>query len=140
MAVICGLFFEKSQNRMMIFAGLVLGSLVNYLFGTAWLAVQTNLTFYQALWAGVIPYIPGDLVKILLAVFLAPELKSRVQGALDIHPQYKTAATGRKSTVNGTEFSPFFFLRTWYNVCTKRNQKRASHSLCCAESHQQTKT
>ena len=82
MAVICGLFFEKSQNRMMIFAGLVLGSLVNYLFGTAWLAVQTNLTFYQALWAGVIPYIPGDLVKILLAVFLAPELKSRVQGAL----------------------------------------------------------
>ena len=39
MAVICGLFFEKSQNRMMIFAGLVLGSLVNYLFGTAWLAV-----------------------------------------------------------------------------------------------------
>ncbi len=79
MAIICGLFFEKTDNRIVLFLGLILGSLVNYLFGTAWLAVQASLTFSQALWAGVIPYIPADLIKILLAVMLAPPLRKRLQ-------------------------------------------------------------
>lgn len=79
MAIICGLFFEKTDNRILLFLGLVLGSLVNYLFGTAWLAVQIKLTFSQALWVGVIPYIPADLIKILLAVILAPPLQRRLQ-------------------------------------------------------------
>lgn len=79
MAIICGLFFEQTDNRIVLFLGLILGSLVNYLFGTAWLAVQASLTFSQALWAGVIPYIPADLIKILLAVMLAPPLRKRLQ-------------------------------------------------------------
>lgn len=78
MAIICGIFFEKCTNRALLFFGLILGSLVNYLFGTAWLAVQAHLTFSQALWAGVIPYIPGDIIKILLAVILAPPLRKRL--------------------------------------------------------------
>lgn len=78
MAVICGLTFEKSSKKPVLFAGLVLGSAVNYLFGTLWLAWQAHLTFPQALMAGVIPYLPGDLVKILLAVFLAPVIKKRL--------------------------------------------------------------
>ncbi len=79
MAIICGLFFEKTDKRIILFLGLVLGSLVNYIFGTAWLAIQANLTFSQALWAGVIPYIPGDIIKILLAVILAPPLQKRLR-------------------------------------------------------------
>lgn len=78
MALICGLFFEKCSSKALLFLGLVLGSLVNYAFGTAWLAAQANLTFSQALWAGVIPYLPADLIKILLAVWLAPGLRRKV--------------------------------------------------------------
>lgn len=79
LAVISGLFFEKTSNKILLFFGLVLGTLVNYLFGTVWLAVQAQLTFSQALWAGVIPYIPGDLIKIIFAIILAPTVRSRIQ-------------------------------------------------------------
>ena len=60
---------------------MLLGTAVLYLFGTAWLAYQANMTFYAALWAGVIPFIPGDLIKIILILFLGPIIKQRLQKA-----------------------------------------------------------
>ncbi len=78
MAIICGITFEKCSNKFLIFFGLVLGSLVNYAFGTVWLCHQAHLTFFQGLWAGVIPYIPGDLIKIIIAILVAPVLKKRL--------------------------------------------------------------
>ena len=57
------------------------GTIVAYIFGTAWLAIEAHLTFYQALLAGVIPYIPGDLVKIILVVLVGPIVKKRLQSA-----------------------------------------------------------
>lgn len=81
MAVICGLAFEKFSNRGLQIAGLIIGTLVAYIFGTAWLAVEAHLTFYQALLAGVIPYIPGDLIKIILVVLVGPIVKKRLQSA-----------------------------------------------------------
>ena len=58
--------------------GLILGSLVTYLFGTIWLSQQMNLTFVQGLFAGVIPYLPGDALKIILALLLGPQLRRRL--------------------------------------------------------------
>lgn len=42
------------------------------------LAFQAGLTFKQALMAGVIPYIPGDLVKIYVGVFIGGEVRKRL--------------------------------------------------------------
>ena len=81
MAIICGFAFEKFSNRSMQIAGLAIGTIVAYIFGTAWLAIEAHLTFYQALLAGVIPYIPGDLVKIILVVLVGPIVKKRLQSA-----------------------------------------------------------
>ncbi len=81
MAILCGLVFEKTQNRFLQTAGLIVGTLVLYLLGTAWLAIEAQLTFYQALGAGVIPYIPGDLVKIILAVLIGPVIKKRLKAS-----------------------------------------------------------
>lgn len=81
MAIICGLVFEKISNRGIQIVGLAVGTIVAYAFGTAWLAVEAHLTFYQALLAGVIPYIPGDLVKIILVVMVGPIVKKRLQSA-----------------------------------------------------------
>lgn len=75
MAIICGFAFEKFSNRGMQIAGLAIGTIIAYIFGTAWLAIEAHLTFYQALLAGVIPYIPGDLVKIILVVLVGRLLK-----------------------------------------------------------------
>ena len=81
LAIISGICFEKTNNKVLLILGLILGTAVCYLFGTAWLCYQANLTFYQGLWAGVIPYIPGDLVKIILAVLFAPVIRRRLEAA-----------------------------------------------------------
>ena len=81
MAIICGFAFEKFSNRGMQIAGLAIGTIDAYIFGTAWLAIEAHHTFYQALHAGVIPYIPDDLVKIILVVLVGPIVKKRLQSA-----------------------------------------------------------
>ena len=60
-------------------AGLVLGMAVTYAFGTAWLCMQLGLGITEGLFIGVIPYLPGDAVKIALAVAFGPVLKKRVR-------------------------------------------------------------
>ena len=81
MAVCCGYFIEKSHQRVLHFAGMVLGTAICYLFGTAWLAFLTGMSFSAALGAGVIPFIPGDLAKIVIALVVGPELRSRLRQA-----------------------------------------------------------
>ncbi len=82
MAVICGLFIDKwPEKRYMGFLGMVMGTLVCYLFGTVWLAHQAGLSFEAALAAGVIPFIPGDVAKMLIAMFIGPEIVKRLKKA-----------------------------------------------------------
>lgn len=79
MALIGGFFIERfSGKRFMYIIGLVLATAVAYLLGTAWLAYVANLTFWQALMAGVIPYLLGDGIKIAIAVFVGPMIKTRL--------------------------------------------------------------
>lgn len=60
-------------------AGMIPGLTVCYAFGTLWLAEQMNLSFGAALAAGVIPYLPGDMLKIILAAVIGPKLRARVR-------------------------------------------------------------
>ena len=76
-----GRFHDKRKERLFSCMGLVLGTAVLYLFGTGWLAFISGMGFYEALWAGVIPFIPGDLVKMLAAVFLGMTLRGRLAQA-----------------------------------------------------------
>ena len=60
-----------------IFLALIHGFFM--LFGTIWLALHMSLTFKAALMIGVIPYLPGDAVKIALAAIIGPKLSSAIQ-------------------------------------------------------------
>ena len=86
-ALICGIFIDKfPKNPFLQFAGMVLGTVVCYAFGTLWLAYVAGMNFKAALMAGVIPFIPGDLIKIVLAIGIGGILqkqlkKARVLGA-----------------------------------------------------------
>ena len=62
----------------MYIAGMVIGTLVTYAFGTIWLAYQAHMNFAAALMAGVIPYLPGDAAKILIAVLVGSEVRKRL--------------------------------------------------------------
>lgn len=82
MALICGFFVDRFSNKiLLLFPGMLLGTACCYLFGTAWLSYQASLTFAQALAAGVIPFLPGDLIKLVLALSIGLQLRRRLQKA-----------------------------------------------------------
>ncbi|MDD7408956.1 MAG: biotin transporter BioY [Anaerovoracaceae bacterium] len=82
MTIIAGLFVEKFEGKyVMYFVGMILGTIVTYIFGTAWLAFQAHMGFKAALFAGVIPFIPGDLAKMVIAVFVGGAIRKRLQKA-----------------------------------------------------------
>ena len=83
LALISGFFVEKfPDNYLMIVLGMILGTAVTYAFGTLWLCGQMNLTFVQGLYAGVIPYLPGDAVKILIGVVAGQSVRKSVRRAV----------------------------------------------------------
>lgn len=82
LALICGFFVDKwPEKRWLHFIGMVLGTAVCYLFGTVWYAYLAGLTFAAALWGAVIPFLPGDFVKIILALILGPQIRKKLQSA-----------------------------------------------------------
>ncbi len=82
LALISGFFVEKFNGKIYMYAaGMVVGTAVTYAFGTIWLAYQAHMDFAAALMAGVIPYLPGDIVKILIAVFAGNEIRKRLAKA-----------------------------------------------------------
>ena len=62
----------------MRFLGMAAGTAVNYLFGTLWLAKVAQMNLASALGAGVMPFLPGDLVKIILVATIAPKIEMRM--------------------------------------------------------------
>ncbi|MDD2971695.1 MAG: biotin transporter BioY [Lachnospiraceae bacterium] len=79
MAVIAGLFIDKFPGKWYLhFIGMVLGTAVCYAFGTAWLAYSAGMGFAAALAAGVIPFIPGDLAKIVIAMLAGPQIRKQL--------------------------------------------------------------
>lgn len=61
-----------------IFAMLT-GMAIIYLCGSLQLAFVAKMTFPKALAAGVLPFLPGDIIKILLAAIVADKLKGRIR-------------------------------------------------------------
>lgn len=80
MALICGFFIDKlGDNIFLCFLGFLLGTAVLYLFGSLWLVYQTSVTLSQAVLSYVIPYIPGDLIKLILAMTLGRQVRKRLE-------------------------------------------------------------
>ena len=80
MAVIGGWFIEKFEGRRGLqVLGLALGTAVAYLFGTVWLCLVMKLSFSAGLSSGVLPFLPGDCVKIALAGAIGPLIRTRLK-------------------------------------------------------------
>ncbi len=61
--------WDRSYPRTLL--AMVLGNLIIYAFGVAWLALYLG-DLPRAFAGGLLPFIPGDLLKIVLAVALLP--------------------------------------------------------------------
>ncbi len=79
MAVIAGTVIGRCYKKIVpCFLAMAAGTAVCYLFGTAWLAHVGGYTMKAALWAGVIPFLPGDLIKMGLAAVLGPQIRKQL--------------------------------------------------------------
>lgn len=65
-------------NYLMQGLGMFLGTVVCYLFGSLWLSFQSGTEFREAFSIGVIPFIPGDVVKIFIGVMAGNVIRRRL--------------------------------------------------------------
>ncbi|MCR5269133.1 MAG: biotin transporter BioY [Lachnospiraceae bacterium] len=79
-ALFTGLFADHFEEKIFMHAaGMVLGTVICYLLGTIWLAETADIGFKAALAAGVLPFIPADIVKILAALFAGGKLRKALR-------------------------------------------------------------
>lgn len=78
MTWIAGTFAFRTNKRHLQATGMILGTLVLYLTGTAWFCLQSGVTIAGALAACVWPFLPIDLCKIIAVTAFAPQLKRRL--------------------------------------------------------------
>lgn len=61
---------------------MVVGCAACYVLGTIWFMILTGADLVSALGWCVLPYLPGDAVKIALAAALTIQLDKRLKGSL----------------------------------------------------------
>ena len=75
-----GFFMKLGKEKLTFIAvGMVLGTVACYAFGTVWLAYQLSLDTKAALVAGVIPFIPGDIIKIIACLVIAVPIRKQLK-------------------------------------------------------------
>lgn len=79
MSLIAGFFIDRFINKWYLCVlGMILGTSVCYIFGTSWLAYQANISASSAFAAGVLPFIPADLAKIIASAYLGSKIRKRL--------------------------------------------------------------
>lgn len=78
MALLAGLMIDKFRSPAAHFLGLLAGTTVCYALGTAWFCFEAHSTLKSALALCVFPFIPADLLKIILAMVFGPKLRERL--------------------------------------------------------------
>lgn len=75
-AIVSGIVMEKYEAKIVpSVIGMIIGLTITYLFGTIWFCIQSETGFLQALGMCVFPFLPGDAIKIVIAIILGPSLK-----------------------------------------------------------------
>ena len=80
LALIMGFALDHFDRKLVpTIIGMIIGMAVCYAFGTVWLAKLLSLSFKEGLMMGVIPYLPGDAAKIIIAAIVEPKLYGATQ-------------------------------------------------------------
>ena len=75
------LIARLGSARRSLYLAMLCGTLLCYFSGTAWFMLVTGSGMPGALSACVLPFIPGDLLKILLAAALRMRLEKPLRAA-----------------------------------------------------------
>jgi len=73
---VIGLIAGRKGNQVLLdVVAMLCGSALIYLLGVTWLKVVTGMTTSKALMVGMYPFLPGDVLKIAIAVPVARTLR-----------------------------------------------------------------
>ena len=76
-ALVIGLILARSHHKKWLYpAAMAIGTVVLYVCGLSWYVYVTGSTLTAAFVACVVPFLPGDAVKIILASVIAPRLNT----------------------------------------------------------------
>jgi len=78
MPLIIGLFNkigEDKSNKLLLPAGIATAVILNYICGMIYFSIFTSSSLIVAFTACVLPFIPGDTAKIILAIALGKSIK-----------------------------------------------------------------
>ena len=64
--------YDNWKNKML---GMLLGTIVLYTFGTIWFMVYTHTALWPSLLACVLPFLPGDFIKMVIVVLTEERLR-----------------------------------------------------------------
>lgn len=73
------IIYKDINNIRYSIIGMVIGNLLIYVIGTAWLSYSMELSFKEALVVGVIPFIIADVIKMSAAVYLGRTIRRRIR-------------------------------------------------------------
>ena len=80
MAVIAGFMIDKSEGKTVpSVIGMIIGTAVCYALGTIWFCIEAKVEPVPALSLCVIPFLPGDAIKIVIAAFFGPRIKRAIK-------------------------------------------------------------
>ncbi len=72
---------SKVRSGIILFVGMIIGTILLYGFGTLWFVYQSKMAFTAALSVAVFPFIPGDLIKMVIVLTVGMSIKIRLQRA-----------------------------------------------------------
>lgn len=81
MTALCGFVCARWENRLVQLGALLAGTALLYLIGTAWYCWQSGTEASAALAVCVLPFLPGDAMKITAVLTGGNAVKSRLQKA-----------------------------------------------------------
>ena len=78
-AIIAGLVIDHFHQPWLQLIGMIVGTIICYVLGTAWFCFEAKSTVSGALSICVLPFIPGDLIKMIIAMLIGPAIKKRLR-------------------------------------------------------------
>lgn len=70
---------NKAEKYGFMIAGMLAGNIALYVLGTAWFMFVTGMGLGESLAACVIPFIPGDFIKMAAVMIIAPPVEAAIR-------------------------------------------------------------
>lgn len=74
---------DKRKSLIFYIIAALLGSLLFYLIGVPWLKISLGITLSKAIQVGMLPFLIGDLIKLIVAVIITYKFSDRVNDLIN---------------------------------------------------------